>query len=446
MPKPAVIRQSPTRRGFLRGAGGTICAAISGAGVAGLAGCNTPLAGNLIRFWNGFTGPDGRTMLRLVDRFNQTTEGGAVVMQRTDWATYYSKLFVAGLGKRAPEIFVLQAEQIARFVRAGLVRHVDDVLAPGLLPPEDFDPNVLEIVTFGGSRFGVPLDVHPLGTFYNERLLERAGVKQPPVTGEEFRDCMERLASLRGQEGLNLHPFVHGWLRLNAFTAMWQWGGEVFTDDGGMCILTSPEAVAGFEWCADLVRQGWAPSPENFDAWVGFRQGRVGVAWHGLFMLADLQKTTNLPWAAAPVSQVGPMAATWGGSHVLCLRADLEGDQLEAAVAFIKFLSDQSVAWAEGGQVPARRSLRETSGFQQMTAQAVFAQQLPYVKFMPQVPFVQEYLTAFDFAIERALRGSVSALAALEEAEQAINQAIARYRSAGWDPETVGPADDGGVV
>ena len=58
-----------------------------------------------VRFWNVFTGPDGRTMLKLIKRFNQENPDIHVIMQRMDAATYYNKLFVAGLGGRAPEVF-----------------------------------------------------------------------------------------------------------------------------------------------------------------------------------------------------------------------------------------------------------------------------------------------------------------------------------------------------
>ena len=75
-----------------------------------------------VRFWNGFTGPDGRTMLRLVKRFNQENPDVNVLMQRMDWATYYNKLFIAGMGHRAPELFVIHTRAMERFARAGFAR------------------------------------------------------------------------------------------------------------------------------------------------------------------------------------------------------------------------------------------------------------------------------------------------------------------------------------
>ena len=89
-----VNRPRPTRRAFLAGS-------IGGASALALTGCSgdiVPHGALTLRFWNGFTGPDGRTMLGLVKRFNEQNPDVHVVMQRMEWGTYYNKLFVANLG------------------------------------------------------------------------------------------------------------------------------------------------------------------------------------------------------------------------------------------------------------------------------------------------------------------------------------------------------------
>ncbi|NDB96085.1 MAG: extracellular solute-binding protein, partial [Verrucomicrobia bacterium] len=65
-----------------------------------------------LRFWNGFTGPDGRPMQQLVKEFNRENPDIRIIMQRMDWYTYYNKLFVAGIGGRAPEVFIIHASNI----------------------------------------------------------------------------------------------------------------------------------------------------------------------------------------------------------------------------------------------------------------------------------------------------------------------------------------------
>src|SRR5438270_14041245 len=94
-----------------------------------------------LRFWNGFTGPDGRTMLGIVKRFNEANSDVHVTMQRMEWGTYYNKLFVAGLGGRAPEVFVIQTDSLARFTGARFVRAMDDLTGDGELDAADFDEN-----------------------------------------------------------------------------------------------------------------------------------------------------------------------------------------------------------------------------------------------------------------------------------------------------------------
>ncbi len=391
-----------------------------------------------VRFWNGFTGPDGRTILALVKRFNRENPDVRVLMQRLDWAPYYSKLFVAGLGGRAPEVFVVHAANIARFMQGNFVQSVDDRMGgESGLDPLDFYENVWEAVEHDGRHYGVPLDVHPVGMYYNKALFREAGVVDAggeplvPRTREEFLEAARKIAALPVLEnGRRRWGFVFTWFRTNIYTIMRQYGGEFFTEGGGRCILDNPENVAALEFCADLVlREQVAPSPENFDAWVGFRQGRVGMAFEGIYMLADMEKMTDLDWGAAPVPQLGPEAAAWADSHVLCLRSDLSEEKLEASWRFIRFLSDNSLDWAEGGQVPVRKSLRETERFRSMTVQYEFSRQIPYVVYLPQVPFVFEFEGEFDIAVEKALRGSAPAREVLEEATRNVNETVDRWRS-----------------
>src|SRR5687767_10795549 len=98
------------------------CVAISGCDAGDVTGDDKVT----LRFWNGFTGPDGRTMLALVKRFNEQNADVHVVMQRMEWGTYYNKLFVSNLGGRAPQVFVVHTDNLTRFHRAGFLRPMDD--------------------------------------------------------------------------------------------------------------------------------------------------------------------------------------------------------------------------------------------------------------------------------------------------------------------------------
>jgi multiple sugar transport system substrate-binding protein len=386
-----------------------------------------------LRFWNGFTGPDGRTMLRIVQRFNRENPHVHVVMQRIDWATYYNKLFVARLGGRGPDVFVLHTDSVPRFVYAGFLRPCDDLISDGGLDANDFDANVWQSVAFDGKHYAIPLDVHPLGMYYNRTLFKKAGIvdaagnAKPPTNRQEFLDACQRITTHeKGQWG-----FVFTWQRTNVFTVIRQFGGSIFSDDYARCTLTEPATVAGLQFCVDLIHKlRVAPTPAAMNPFIGFRQGKVGMVFEGIYMLPELQRQTDLDWAAAPLPQLGETKAAWGNSHNLCISADAEGGRLEACNRFVKYLSDHSLDWAEGGQVPVRRSLRDSERFRGMTAQFEFALQMPYISYMPRVLFVNEYLAEFEPAVDSALRGSITPEQAMQRAQANIERIMRRFASA----------------
>jgi len=401
-----------------------------------LASCGRDAGRTTIRYWNGFTGPDGRTMLRLVKRFNEENPDVRVLMQRMDWGVYYNKLFVAGLGRRAPEVCVIHTDVLERFIRAGFVQPVDEFLDGAYgIDAGDLDANVWEAVERQGKHYALPLDVHPLGLYYNQRLFRDAGIvdaegnPKVPTTRREFLEACRKLTrDLDGDGTIDQWGFVYTWFRTNVYALMAQWGGASFSDDQASCLLNSPANVEALQFCADLVRKHRvAPPPENFDAWIGFRQGKVGMAFEGIYMLADLEKQTDLEYGGAPIPIIGTNPATWAGSHNLCLRSELDRKRLLASWRFLKYLSDHSVDWAAGGQVPVRKSLRESEAFRELAVQREFARQIAYVRYMPRVPFIFEFNTEFDVAVEKALRGSASAKQALDVATENVNRVIERH-------------------
>jgi len=280
-----------------------------------------------------------------------------------------------------------------------------------------------------------------MGMYYNRRLFKEAGIvdehgePRPPTDHASFLDALRRLTKTGAGGAPEQWGFVFTNLETNVYTIMCQFGGRFFSDNGGKCLLNGVENVAALQFCVDLIRKyRYAPPPENFDAWIGFRQGKVAMVFEGVYMLSDLQKQQDLDFAGAPVPRIGTVNADWAGSHNLCLRSDLEPRTLQAAWRFVRFLSNNSLDWADGGQIPARRDLRATPRFGAMTVQTAFARQVPYVRYLPRLPFIFEFQTEFDLAVEKALRGSVSPQTALDTATVNIDRIIARERNQGDNP------------
>jgi len=397
-----------------------------------------------LRYWNGFTGPDGRTMLRIVKQFNEANPDVHVLMQRMDWQTYYSKVFVARLGGRGPDVLVAHLDVLPRFARAKILRPVDDLVGgPGGIDPGDIDG--WADTEFDGRHIGIPLDIHLMGLYYNAGLLREAGVvdaegrARPPTDRDEFLDAARRLTrDLDGDGAVDQWGFSFTNWRNDVYLLISQFGGRFFSEDGTRSALDDPANVAALQFAVDLIftHRVCAPMGHEGAAFQGFRRGEVAMVFEGIWMLPALERqmesarTRGQPveFDGAPLPLLGSRRFAWGSSHTLCLRSDLSGRKLAAAKRFLEFLSDHSLEWAAGGQVPARRSLRATARFQAMGIQSRFGSQIPHRRFPPRVPFIFEFHSAFAEAVELALRGRMSPAEALRQAREEVDRIIERDR------------------
>lgn len=381
-----------------------------------------------INFWNGFTGPDGRTMLRMIRRFNEQNPDIRVTMQRMGWATYYNKLMVAAVDGRGPQVFVIHASTLPRMQRAGFVADVSGMFGPGGLPTEDFDPYVLEQIRYGDEMVGVPLDIHPQGLYINREMMAEYGIERPPATREEFVQLADKLRQDHdGDQRPDEWGFSLTMWRNNFQSLMPQFGGR-FMDEQGNSDLDHPGNVRALEFLESLSEQELIPPPQVGLGWIGFRQERVAMVFDGIYMLADLQRLGQIDYEGAPMPVIGDRPGTMADSHVLCIRRNLPERERKAAEKFVAFLSANSLEWAGAGQVPARRSVRAMPEFKDLEVQYAFAQQIPYMMYPPRTPVLFELTLEIDLAVERVMRGRMPAQEALELADQNTQRFIDRDR------------------
>jgi multiple sugar transport system substrate-binding protein len=92
---------------------------------------------------------------------------------------------------------------------------------------------------------------------------------------------------------------------------------------------------------------------------------------------------------------------------------------------FINWLSEHSLDWAAGGQVPARKGVREGSGFQALTEVGKLAPELDYAAFPPALPGVGDAITLFYTAFNEAVLGKKDPKKALDDGVAKANQLLA---------------------
>jgi multiple sugar transport system substrate-binding protein len=414
-----------SRRGFiaLGGAAGLALTGCSSGGPRVDAGPPVPESGYdgppvELSYWTGFTGGDGPTMRAIVDSFNSSQDLITVEMNTVQWAQYYQRVAAATHAGRGPDIGAMQIDQIATQAERQTLNPLDDVLTDLGVTADDYPPEVWDRGSYRDARYGVPLDVHSLATYSNTGLLREAGLGEVPTDGDEYVAYLAEAVAAGVQE-----PFwmPNRWpAHLMFLSLLWQFGGEPYAEDGTAATFDSDAGVQALEWMVSTVDQGFSPPNVAVDSqYTAFKDGRGAVTWDGIWQINDLKTTApDLEWAMSPVPSVGPDPAVWASSHQLVLfrQRSPEDYRLQAGKAFIRYVVENSQAWAAAGMIPAAAQAREEPEFLDST-QAAIAEVVPTMRFLPPVPALGDVqVQTLELAVSDAVLGRTPPAEALSGA------------------------------
>ncbi|MFC0628067.1 ABC transporter substrate-binding protein [Kribbella deserti] len=408
--------QLVSRRLVLAGAGALGLGALTGCGEgsAGKPGQATGDGGAKgydgpaveLDFWNGFTGGDGPFMRKLVEQFNAEHANIKVKMTVMQWADYYTKLPTAVSSGRGPAIAIMHVDSLATNAARNVIEPLDDVAKALDLKQDDFAEVVWKAGEFNGKRYGIPLDVHPLGFFYNKTLMQQAGLDpaKPPATADEYAAALDALKG-KGIQGHWASPFQFTGV-LSVQSLIWQFGGDMFNPESNKAIWAEEPGVKALTWFVDLVKNGHSPKnvAQDADA-IALQNGKSAFNWNGIWNINTLKEKKGLEWGVAPLPNIGGEKAAWAGSHQFCLPKLKTPDtnKSTAARVFVNYVSQKSLEWAKGGQVPARKQVRESADFKALTDQAALATQVDDLHFPPPVPGIGDALAELNKAVNEAV-------------------------------------------
>ena len=383
-----------------------------------------------LEFWNGFTGGDGPFLRKLVEQVSSEQKNIDVKMTVLEWEDYYSKVPNAVASGSGPDVGVMHIDQLATNAARQVILPLDDVAKDLGYTESDFHPIVWDAGIYNGSRYGIPLDIHPLGFYYNAADMKKAGVSQPPTDADSWASTVEAMQ----QSGVETPFWVTAtWPAHLIFTGLIeQFGGSLYNADATQATFASPEGIEALNWYVSWIQKGASPRNVAEDAQAtAFKQGRNAMTWDGIWMMNEWETINSLDWGVAPVPTIGDKPAVWASSHNFVVMSQQQPDpnKLDAARIFISWISDHSIDWAKSGQIPARNSVRESAAFKQLKVQSTLAEQLPYVVFPPSVPGIGDVTTpTFETAVNEAVLGRKSVEAALTEAAATADKMLAENK------------------
>ncbi len=332
----------------------------------------------------------------LIGQFEEANPGITVEQQTFPYDAFQQQIAAAVPAGQGPDVVNLFYGWLPAWADAGY-------LIP--LPGDAFDATTLEeafiptvqAARYEGNYWGLPTAVRNLALFYNQDLLEEAGITEPPATWDDFIAVAKQLTvgenGRFSQIGYGIAPDGqdHNLVRE---VLVRQFGGAPYSDDNTQVSYNSAEGKEAFDfytgWVTDeqigvpdFIPGGASGSSAGYRS--GFLAGRIAMIIDGSFTIDTFREEAGFNWSVAelPLREEGGTQANFSSfwMHGLTPLAEETPETLDAATKFLQFITGEEAMqlWLEEvGELPARTALVEAPDLAQDPIYGPFIRALPY--------------------------------------------------------------------
>lgn len=339
---------------------------------------------------------------------------------------YHAALMARASAGKTPDIIRMDYTWIPLFVDRQLLQPLNDF--PQFAEVKDrLQERMLQMNTYDGVTFGLPLNISTKAAIYNNRLLQQGGLNQPPETFAELVEFARSNDYILGMSGIEL------WNSLPYFMAL---GGkladESFTKTAGY--FDSDASIEAMKQLLALYKEGII-NPYmfngNIDLWKEvFSQGKVVMIddgqWYYSILLNTssievdlLQKTTPKPFP----SRAG-VGSIIGGESLVMTKGARNKDE---AWAFIDWMMkrETQLQLFKAGIIPTNMEAFKEGRAQQGGVNrylSAYMEGLEQAFYRPSLPQWNEIELLYDAALEDIfMRG--------QDVEQTLKKTVKRIDS-----------------
>jgi extracellular solute-binding protein family 1 len=373
-----------------------------------------------LNFWNPFTGDDGKSMTALVNKFNEENDLNITVsVQTLAYEDYYSKLPVTiTSGVDVPDVAILHIDKLPYYSAKGLIMEMDEDIKNMGLNQSDFIEATWKASTQkDGKRYSLPLDTHPYVMFYNKKILKELGYSEGDLENLNGTKFLEMCNKAR-EKGIYGIGFYYPGMSSVFYSLLKQNGGEFIDSSNPTKAQFNGEAgIKAAQWVKELIDKGYATDVAGDHVSI-FKKGESLFCADGIWSSAGMAEIEGLEWGEMFLPKVGSKEAIWASSHQLCIMKQKNEDKVkhEAALKFIKYLSDNSIEWAKAGQVAARLDVLKNPEFKSLPW-GFTADKLNWFTYLPSEVTTGSFLDALNPTLVEYYSGTIT------DAKEALNKA-----------------------
>ena len=338
----------------------------SAAAVASLAG--TAANAVEIEYWQYFFDARVTAMEQLIENFQAANPDITVTMTHFPYADYRTKVAAAIPAGEGPDVVQLFYGWLNDYVEADLIQPLPTDVFPAATIDAEFFPMV-QAMKEGDQYWALPTAVRSLALFYNERLMEEAGV-EPPTTLDEMMAAAEAMTKRDGagnitQVGITASMTAqdHHWWREGLVRQM---GGDPYLDDYQTVNYNTDAGVEALEFYTSMFMGENPVTATTFmdEPQAAFKAGLAGMHIDGSFRIGSLAEIRGLKWGVTELpANADGMRSNYSSYWVNAITTKAEGEKYDAAVKFMEYVtSDEAMQiWLDVvGELPAKPSVGMT--------------------------------------------------------------------------------------
>lgn len=312
-----------------------------------------PSASQELEFWTMQLQPQfAQYFTALNTTFEGENQGLKVRWVDVPWEAMESKILTAVSAKTAPDVVNLNPGFASQLATRNAWLDLNTKITPEI--QKQYLPNIWQASTIDNISFGIPWYLTTRVTIYNQDLLTKAGISQPPATFAELATVAQQVKEKTGKYAffVTFAPGDSGEV-LESFVQM----GVKLVDEQGKAAFDTPTGKAAFQYWVDLYQKGLLP-PEvltqgHRHAIELYQSGETALLSSGAEFLKTIEN--NAP-TIAKVSATAPQITGETGKKnvaVMNLVIPRDTDKPDEAVKFALFVTNtkNQLAFAKAANV-----------------------------------------------------------------------------------------------
>lgn len=339
---------------------------------------DTTLEPASLRMWTflDLTSANGRAVVlgKLIEQFEAANPGVTVTVETQDWTQLASKTWAAHAAGNAPDILMVNSENLGATISAGCLEPLENLFASTWSDKDyaDVESAMWNAGYDGTYHYQVPFFTGVFGIYYRTDVFEDFGIKAADIKSwDDLAKAAQTMTYIddNGNQvyglGIGYSTEVvdpHGRLP----SALFSQNGGMFTSEGRPNNWVGQAGKEALKWQIDLIDK-YACTPSSCVAltseeiYNAFEAGQYAMIFGGSVRMPTVRGLTAfdpnyvqfMPFPGASISNAaGWHAGVWSGS-----------ENKNAAAAFVEHLMspEADAMWVtEAAQLPLRKSTLET--------------------------------------------------------------------------------------